>query len=938
MLQVDLPASAVDAVADSPAIDFVRTPSTPEQTEYVSEGLGAINATTPHNQGITGDNVTVAVLDLGFDATNPEIANNVVNVRDEDGSSFSNTSDQHGTAVAELVVDTAPNVSLELIKTQTGVEIASAADYIDNQSHIDAVAMSLGINTGPFDGTSPLDDRVATSIDRGTPWFVSSGNAAGGKHLTTSWNDPNGDDTLNFSGNDQVMEITPPSNGQVDLTISWNDYYYSNEDYNVKLYDGNGNSDIGNTVQDGNQRPEEKVSINTEQSTAYLEIYNADANGTATFQIFGNDGVSFEYYTKQQSITRPATEEKVFTVGAVYYDDLQIESFSSRGPTQDGRRGVDFVAPDGVTTDVYDSTGFYGTSAAAPHAAGVAALYLDATDRQLSVSELNASMKNSATSLSANEPNPTFGYGLVNATGAVTASSPSSVAADRISSVTADSVDTDATSGTANFTVALNETVAANVTVNLSDNSVGAQDIADVTVVNGTSQSTVTNETVRNGTAVIKTNESGLLDLAVTFDDKLNVSETVTASINASDANVSTDDSVNTSFYVDTTPDLVDTVSTNTDDISKYGTTATGNYSVALDQPVEANVSLGLNASELTPQNITNVSVITGSSETEISNKSLLNESAVINTTAQGEAAISLTFTSNISTTGFFTGAINQSHPKISETTNTTSSFDLTVLNNAPADLTASNTTSLAGTNTTVNYTLENTQSTNSSYILNISTPSRWTIAAHSDDGGNWQSNGSKWLWQTIEPGGTVSPAVTVSVPDNLNGSYRMQSTVLTNISVVTERETTVSVLDLNLTASLEEQTIANGSVTTMTVRAPQSNGSFANVTDSATFNSTDSEIATVDQNGTVTGEGTGTTSISAAYQDSNDSVTVTVEPASVTQAIDTNNDREIGDTEILSAIEYWQLNDPVPRTDGETIGDLEVLQLIEIWRTNGKL
>jgi hypothetical protein len=526
----------------------------------------------------------------------------------------------------------------------------------------------------------------------------------------------------------------------------------------------------------------------------------------------------------------------------------------------------------------------------------------------------------------------------VNATGAVTASSPSSVAADRISSVTADSVDTDATSGTANFTVALNETVAANVTVNLSDNSVGAQDIADVTVINGTSQSTVTNETVRNGTAVIKTNESGLLDLAVTFDDKLNVSETVTASINASDANVSTDDSVNTSFYVDTTPDLVDTVSTNTDDISKYGTTATGNYSVALDQPVEANVSLGLNASELTPQNITNVSVITGSSETEISNKSLLNESAVINTTAQGEAAISLTFTSNISTTGFFTGAINQSHPKISETTNTTSSFDLTVLNNAPADLTASNTTSLAGTNTTVNYTLENTQSTNSSYILNISTPSRWTIAAHSDDGGNWQSNGSKWLWQTIEPGETVSPAVTVSVPDNLNGSYRMQSTVLTNISVVTERETTVSVLDLNLTASLEEQTIANGSVTSMTVRAPQSNGSFANVTDSATFNSTDSEIATVDQNGTVTGEGTGTTSISAAYQDSNDSVTVTVEPASVTQAIDTNNDGEIGDTEILSAIEYWQLNDPVPRTDGETIGDLEVLQLIEIWRNNGKL
>ena len=69
------------------------------------------------------------------------------------------------------------------------------------------------------------------------------------------------------------------------------------------------------------------------------------------------------------------------SVGAVQYDyyDLGIvASYSSRGPTTDGRLKPELVAPSGVSTVSYgeseDFYGYSGTSAAAPHVAGAAAL------------------------------------------------------------------------------------------------------------------------------------------------------------------------------------------------------------------------------------------------------------------------------------------------------------------------------------------------------------------------------------------------------------------------------------------------------------------------------------------------------------------------------------------------------------------------------------
>jgi subtilisin family serine protease len=370
----------------------------------------------------TGENVTVAVIDLGFNASNPEIADNVVETTTmRRNQAFINRSDQHGTAVAEVATDTAPNVSLILISVNTVIEMKKAVSYVNQNTSADLVTMSLGVYVGPFDGTSKLDDLIAESTRNGTPYFISAGNAGNGKHLHTDWNDSDGDRFLDFPSGDDRLNITTRAD-TIKLFVSWREFPSSDNDYDLGLYDGDGELvAISNNRQAGGvvDRPIEVISHSSLGNPPYsLGIYNSSASGNATFDIFANDGTWLEYSTRSQSITRPATEETAFTIAATYHQDNTLEPYSSRGPTIDGRRKPTMSAPDRVSTAVYGEQGFYGTSAAAPHAAGVAALMLEANE-SLSPATLKGTLTRTADPIYGTEPNNETGFGLVNATAAV---------------------------------------------------------------------------------------------------------------------------------------------------------------------------------------------------------------------------------------------------------------------------------------------------------------------------------------------------------------------------------------------------------------------------------------------------------------------------------------------------------------------------------------
>ena len=105
-----------------------------------------------------------------------------------------------------------------------------------------------------------------------------------------------------------------------------------------------------------------------------------------------------------------------------------IEFFSSRGPTIDGRLKPDISAIDGVSITGSGGFGtpFFGTSAATPHVAGIAALLLQAApclmsgasssvDPDTARARLRSLLVGNAVALDIPAPNNTFGYGRADA-------------------------------------------------------------------------------------------------------------------------------------------------------------------------------------------------------------------------------------------------------------------------------------------------------------------------------------------------------------------------------------------------------------------------------------------------------------------------------------------------------------------------------------------
>jgi subtilisin family serine protease len=258
-----------------------------------ADGVQQIGATLAWRAGLTGQGVTVGVIDSGVDVTHPDLAPVVAAQTDFSTGTPTTTdvhdSNGHGTAVASILAGTgaasdgryrgvAPGV--RLVSAKVGDEeitesaVIAAMEWTAGTERAKVVNMSLGFPNTP--GSDPLEAAVGELTDRyGTLFVVAAGN------------------------------------------------------------DGNNGNDQNN----------------------------------------GDDYI----------IGSPADAATALSVGAVDRDD-QLAAFSSRGPSLDGDAvkpeitgpGVDIThamssdASSGAGSDAYDSGS--GTSFAAPHVAGSAAL------------------------------------------------------------------------------------------------------------------------------------------------------------------------------------------------------------------------------------------------------------------------------------------------------------------------------------------------------------------------------------------------------------------------------------------------------------------------------------------------------------------------------------------------------------------------------------
>ena len=137
-------------------------------------------------------------------------------------------------------------------------------------------------------------------------------------------------------------------------------------------------------------------------------VDKAVSKGVVAIVAAGNSGPD------SGTITSPGCSKKGITIGAVDDND-NVPSWSSRGPTDDGRVKPDLVAPGvGITSTWKDNSfkSLSGTSMSTPHVSGVAALLLE-TDSSLKPDDIKNVLKSTTFDLGLDEN--TQGAGRVDA-------------------------------------------------------------------------------------------------------------------------------------------------------------------------------------------------------------------------------------------------------------------------------------------------------------------------------------------------------------------------------------------------------------------------------------------------------------------------------------------------------------------------------------------
>jgi subtilisin family serine protease len=446
-----------------PLLDLSR-PAVFADDVHLGTGLPA-----PFNAGITGAGIYVGAVDSGLSGTHPDFApsrvvhtyglNPLVDAEGH-GTHVMGIAAGNGSASGGTYTGMAPGAQILFGKTTfLTTDIISAVQdlvtFAETNSRPIPVNLSLGLMVGPHDGSSGFESGI-NSLAEGSPGSrriisVAAGNETGDNEHFQATIPPFGSNTITVIPDNNASSITVHvwAEGEDQFTAA-----------------GTMGSDTV-TVPSGSQgtSPQGRISISNRRGGA--DPRNGDTfisvtflplagGGTATIQLTrtgnGGSGIvdayidstegAFNAATDAGTITEPGNGTAVIAVGSFDTKTIagapapeNLSGFSSLGPTRDGRLKPDITAPGfiiysarsaeapasnyaGIVDNNYAILA--GTSMAAPHVAGIAALVWQ-SNSALTGAQMRERIRWTASLPTDGSPRPntSWGYGKADALAAV---------------------------------------------------------------------------------------------------------------------------------------------------------------------------------------------------------------------------------------------------------------------------------------------------------------------------------------------------------------------------------------------------------------------------------------------------------------------------------------------------------------------------------------
>jgi hypothetical protein len=417
LLRVAIRPEDLNSLAQVDGVGLVRQPIRPFP-QITTEGLSLIDAVPRHQNGVTGQGVKVAIIDGGFEEANVLGADMPPTWQylDYTGEGIYEGG-SHGTACAEVIHDIAPDAELYFLRVDDLIDLELAASLVVRDG-IDIVNHSMSwVGTGFGDGRGWACEIANDATDGGALWVNAAGNYAQ-KQFSGLYRDSDSDDWHEFDSDGvELLYMDVEAGDEINIWLTWNDWPSSYSDYDLYLYYESPTGDLERIawsldVQAGTEPAEHILHTATISGSYGLTVRRLPGASTEVLKVWSQSHDFTNSSSLIGNIGSPADATGALAVGAVYHGQYRagpIETYSSRGPTVDGRIKPDLVAPTGVATRSY-AGGFFGTSAAAPHVAGAAALLLSESPG-MSVSALRTALLDATEDLGESGQDNTYGFG-----------------------------------------------------------------------------------------------------------------------------------------------------------------------------------------------------------------------------------------------------------------------------------------------------------------------------------------------------------------------------------------------------------------------------------------------------------------------------------------------------------------------------------------------